>query len=382
MQFPPPGERPDLLIIAGEHSGDEHAARMVRELLAAAPEMKICALGGESLRAAGAELLFDLTEHSVVGLFEVLKNYGFFKELFDGLIQWIAEHRPRAICFVDYPGFNLRVAQALYDKSLSRRGGGEILLYYYIGPQIWAWKAGRRFKMARLLDGLGVIFPFEVKCYADTHLPVAFVGHPFVDPGYELPVRYAENRTVLLLPGSRKTPVKRIFPVLLKGFRAFQKEHPEWKALALYPSEGVKAVLDEILAAFREGVEGVTLRPVGEPVEAQSVLTSSGTMSLNCALAGIPGAIVYRANPFTYFIGRRVVKIPYLGIANILLDRPAYPEYLQGAATPQALAGRLKELADSPSARQEAAEAAHTLRMLLGEGQPVSPGQWLLSLME
>ncbi len=380
MQFPAPSDRPDLLIIAGEHSGDEHAARMVKELLAVEPGMKICALGGEALQEAGAELLFDLTEHSVVGLFEVLKNYGFFKQLFNGLLDWIGEHQPKAVCFVDYPGFNLRVAQALYNKGLSRKGGGEMALHYYIGPQIWAWKAKRRFKMARLLDGLGVIFPFEVKCYADTDLPVAFVGHPFVDREYTLPVRYAENKTVLLLPGSRKIPVKRIFPALLKGFQTFKASHPEWKAVALYPGEGVKSVLEETLAVLPEAAKGLALKPVGEPVEAESVLTSSGTMSLNCALAGIPGAIVYRANPFTFFIGRRVVNIPYLGIANILLQKPAYPEYLQGAASPEALASRLEALAGSPSARTEALENTRTLRELLGAGQAVTPGQWLLSV--
>ncbi|MGB0745249.1 MAG: hypothetical protein ACPGSB_12055, partial [Opitutales bacterium] len=178
---------PDLLIIAGEHSGDEHAAHLVTELKAAKPELKVACLGGVKLQAAGAQLLYDLTEVSIVGFVEVLKHYNFFKALFNRTLDWIELYTPKQICFVDYPGFNLRLADQLHRRGLSRKAGGSIELSYYIGPQIWAWKAKRRFKMAKLLDRLGVIFPFEVACYKDTELPVEFVGHPFVRPGHELP---------------------------------------------------------------------------------------------------------------------------------------------------------------------------------------------------
>src|SRR5688500_12571733 len=210
--------RVDVLIVAGGNSGDEHAAGMVRDLLARRPGLTIAALGGPQLAAAGAHLLHDMTTSSVVGIAEVLKNYPFFKALFAETLRWIAEQRPRAVCFVDYPGLNLRLADALRARGLSRRGGGEIKTLYYISPQIWAWKAKRRFAMARNLDAMAVIFPFEPACYADTSLPTEFVGHPFVAPGYQRPVRYDPNGPVLLLPGSRTQAVRRIFPVLLSGF--------------------------------------------------------------------------------------------------------------------------------------------------------------------
>ncbi|MBC2593021.1 lipid-A-disaccharide synthase [Ruficoccus amylovorans] len=393
MTLPTPTARPDLLIIAGEHSGDQHAARLLREARAAQPSLGVCAIGGEELEKAGAQLLFDLTQHSVVGLFEVLKNYGFFKNLFEATVTWIKEHRPRAVCFVDYPGFNLRLAERLHKEGISVKGGGETRLLYYISPQIWAWKGHRRFKMAKLLDALAVIFPFEVKCYDDTDLPVTYVGHPFTGEDYHLPLRYAPDGPLLLLPGSRKTPVRRIFPLMLRALerryaatRAGRGEpsagqrsvSPDERAVAIFPSPAIAGVLEEQLAAFPSLADRVSLRPGGEVAEAAAVLTSSGTMSLNCALAAIPGAIVYRANPLTYFIGRRVVSIDRLGIANILLGRDIYPEYLQGAANPAALGRELDLCLGDPARLEATREAARELLHLLGEEREMSPAQWLL----
>lgn len=363
--------RVDLLVVAGEHSGDEHAARMVAELRAQRPDLAIAALGGPKLAAAGAQLLHDLTASSVVGLVEVLKNYSFFRALFEEVLRWIAEYRPRAVCFVDYPGLNLRLAAALRERGLSAKGGGQIKTLYYISPQIWAWKARRRFAMARDLDAMAVIFPFEPKCYADTALAPEFVGHPFVAPDHVPPVRYDPAGPVLLLPGSRKQAVARIFPVLLAGFRAFG----EREAVVLYPSEAIKAVLEATLA--RHPARNVRLQPTGTPVAASAVLTSSGTMSMHCALAGIPGAVAYRANPLTYLLGRLLVQVEYLGIANLLLGEPMYPEYIQGAATPAVLAGELRAALDDPARRERTRRHAERLRALLNVPATGTAADWL-----
>ena len=235
----PVGGPVDVLIIAGEHSGDEHAARLVREFCAEQPGAKVAALGGPELAAAGAQLLYDLTASSVVGIVEVLKNYSFFKALMEDVLRWIGEHRPRAVLFVDYPGMNLRLAAALRERGLSVKGGGTIKTLFYISPQIWAWKAKRRFTMARDLDALAVIFPFEVACYADTTLPVDFVGHPFLAADYVPPVRYDPSGPILLLPGSRKQAVGRIFPMLLAGYAEFLRGGGDRDAVAVYPSEEI-----------------------------------------------------------------------------------------------------------------------------------------------
>jgi lipid-A-disaccharide synthase len=272
---------------------------------------------------------------------------------------------------VDYPGLNLRLAAALRERGLSVKGGGAIKTLYYISPQIWAWKAKRRFTMARDLDAMAVIFPFEPKCYADTSLPVEFVGHPFVAPDHAAPVCYDPAGPVLLLPGSRKQAVGRIFPALLEGFRAFG----EREAVVLYPSEAIEAVLEATLA--RHPARNIRLHPTGTPVAAAAVLTSSGTMSMHCALAAIPGAIAYRANPGTYLLGRLLVKVEYLGIANLLLGEPMYPEYIQGAATPAALAGELRAATGDPARRARTRQQAKRLRALLNVPATGTAADWL-----
>lgn len=376
--LPAPRHGPvDLLVIAGEHSGDEHAARMVRELRQMHPDWRICALGGPELATAGAQLLHDLTATSVVGFVEVLKHYSFFKALFDATVRWIEQHRPRAVCFVDYPGFNLRLAARLRERKLSVQGGGAVKLLYYISPQIWAWKPKRRFSMARDLDAMGVIFPFEPDCYKDTRLPVEFVGHPFVAGDYAAPVRHDPDGPVLLLPGSRVQAVARIFPLLLAGFAEFRKERPEARAVVLFPSAEVEDAARKVLAAWPQLAGAVELRENAGCTGASAVLTSSGTMSLHCALAGIPGAVVYRTKTLTYFLARWLVSIEYIGMANLLLKEPMYPEFIQGAATAKALARQLRECAgDSARLARTQAQAAR-LRALLARPARGTAASWL-----
>jgi lipid-A-disaccharide synthase len=370
MVLPPhPHGKVDVLFVAGEHSGDQHAALIAGELKAAHPGWAMSALGGPALEQAGVQLLHDLTKDSVVGLVEVLKHYGDFKRLFNALLDWIEAHQPRIVVLVDYPGFNLRLAAALRKRGLSRKGGGQVLVYQYVSPQIWAWKAGRRFKMAEVLDELGVIFPFEVDCYKDTDLPVRFVGHPFVREGFTNPLHFDAAGPVLLLPGSRQQAVGRIFPVMVEAVRAYRGSGGSRQCVCLYPEEGIGGILRAELARQAVDPDLIELKHVSEGTAASAVLTSSGTMSLNCALAGIPGAIVYRAHPFTVWMGRRLVKIDWLGIANLVLGREVYPEYLQGDARPDVLAAWLEKCLQDETLRLDHAAAAGELEeMLSGPG--------------
>jgi lipid-A-disaccharide synthase len=380
VRFPPPaGGRVDLLVIAGEHSGDGHAARLVREIRRRSPGLAVSALGGPALSQASAQLLIDLTVFSVIGYFEVIRRYrSFFRPLFEETLRWIGEHRPRAVLFVDYGGFNLRVADAMRARGLSVKGWGAIKTLYYISPQVWASRPGRRFSIARNLDALAVIFPFEPDSYSDTDLPVEFVGHPFVAPDYRPPVRYAPTGPVLLLPGSRAPAVSRLFPVLLAAHRAFGGR----PAVVLYPSEAIASQLRSIVAS--SGVADVTLVPSGEEDKpaigsqsASAVLTSSGTISMHCALAGIPGAIAFRIDPLTYRLGRMLVNVSQLGLANLMLEEPMYPEYIQAAATPEALAAELSACVKNPSRREKAASQAARLRELLSKPAGETAADWL-----
>jgi lipid-A-disaccharide synthase len=243
---------------------------------------------------------------------------------------------------------------------------------YYISPQIWASRAGRRFEMARNLDALAVIFPFEVGCYADTGLDVEFVGHPFMAPDYAPPVRFDPAGPVLLLPGSRPKAVGLIIPALLGGYRQFARGAPGRGAVVLYPSAAIRSQLE----ALGVGAQA-RLQPRGEPAAASAVLTSSGTMSMHCALAGIPGAIAYRTDPLTYLMARWLVRVPYLGIANILLGEPMYPEYIQGAASAPALAGELAACVGDPSRRARTTAQSAELRAMLVNPAGITEAVWL-----
>lgn len=363
----------DLLVIAAEHSGDQHAGRMLAGLLAQQPDRKVAALGGPALAAAGAQLLADLTAQSTMG-FAVFGRLSFYRTLMAEVVRWVSEHRPVAVCFVDSSGLNLRIAKKLFQAGVAAKAGGPTKLLYYISPQIWASRAKRRFQMADHLDGLASIFPFEKDVYADTALPVSFVGHPFVDPAYQPPVAYDPDGPILLLPGSRQGLVKRLTPVMLA---AHAQGGAGRLAVMLYPSEPIR----ETIASFSPpaAVELRATSSLTEPLGAAAVLTTSGTMSLQCALAGIPGAVTYKTDPLTYWLGRLMVKVEFIGIANLLLKRAMYPEYIQGAVTADALAAELQRALQDATRGEAITALTAELRHTLMAATDASPTEWILA---
>jgi lipid-A-disaccharide synthase len=373
----------DVLILTGEHSGEGHAACVITELLQKSPHLSIAAIGGKKLVQAGATTLFDLTPHSVIGFIEVIKHYGFFKSVFDELIRWIAINQPKVICFVDYPGLHLRIAARLHEMGLSRKSGGPIALYHYISPQIWAWKAGRRFKMAQFLDGLGVLYPFEVKCYADTTLAVSFVGNPLVDELKEGKLQYDPLGDLLLLPGSRRQPVSRILPCMLDAFRLLSTQFPELQACIICPDSNIRALVESIIQDKNAGDLPISLKPASDCVRARMMLTSSGTMSFQAALAGIPGVICYRAHPLTFLIAKCIMQVKYAGLANILMpENPPYTERLQWAAKGAILAEDLSLLLRDPLSGIKAGAVANHLVEMLSNRTGGSVADHLLGLLK
>jgi lipid-A-disaccharide synthase len=372
-------EKVDLLIVAGEASGDEHGSLLLGELLEKKPDLSVSALGGGGLKEKGAALLFNLVDHSVVGIFEVLKNYGFFKNLFHQTLEWIEEKKPKVILLIDYPGFNLRLAKALKEKGLSSQGGGEIKVLQYVSPQLWAWKPKRRFLMEKVLDGLAVLFPFELDSYKDVDLPVTFVGHPFAKASYQAPVSYDESGPVVLLPGSRVQPVERILPCFLDAFEILLTKFPDLDGLVPVPDAKIEQVVRDLIESRPDLRNKVTVRDCKAGMRARAVLMSSGTMSLACSIAGIPGVIAYRAHPLTYWLGRFLVKVPYLGMANLLLpDSPPYQEFLQGAANGETLAKAMSVFIESKEIRKEFEKSAKTLTGILAQPHERGPAEWLL----
>lgn len=330
----PDFDRIDLLIIAGEASGDEHSSLIVGKIKERLPKIKLAAIGGRYLEKKGAHLVYPLVDHAVVGVFEVLKNYSLFKKIFSKTISWIKKYNPEVILLVDYPGFNLRLAKELKKQGLSTKGGGEIKVLQYISPQLWAWKSKRRFEMEKILDSLGVLFPFEVECYQDTKLNAFFVGHPFADRDYNSPFLYDPNGPLLMLPGSREQAVGRILPSFLQAYQILLRKFPQIKAKILVPSEKIRNLVMNLMDDFPNLKTNVEIIEKISSLKTCGAWMSSGTMSLACAFGGIPGVIAYRAHPMTYLLGKFLVKIPYLGMANILLrESPPYPEFIQGKAS-------------------------------------------------
>ncbi len=366
-------------MIAGEASGDEHAARLVRDLKARSPGLAISALGGKELEQSGAELLFRLADHAVVGLFEVLKNYSFFRSVFARTIDWINRVRPKCVLLVDYPGFNLRLARELRARGISSKGGGEVRILQYVSPQLWAWKPKRRFMMSEVLDGLGIIFPFEKECYSDVSLPVAFVGHPFAHPDYRSPFIPDARGPLLLLPGSRVQAVGRILPVFLDACERLLDQKKDLTFILPLSEESVRSLAQGLVQKRPQLSPRLTIVNRVEDRTARAALMSSGTMSLACAWAGIPGVIGYRAHPFTYLLGKMLVGVPYLGMANLLMpENPPNPEFLQGRASGSNLARAVGKILEDEASLERAGEVSTSLRSILsGEGE-LGTVDWVL----
>jgi lipid-A-disaccharide synthase len=370
--------RVDLLVIAGEHSGDQHVASVVGELKIKHPELNICAFGGKCLAESGARLILDMTKFSIVGLMEVAFRYFFFRKLLGKVVAWIKKYEPRVVCLVDYPGFNIRIARTLFKRGLSVKSGGNIKLLYYISPQVWAWKGKRKFELERYVDGLATIFEFEKAIYSDTKLDVKYVGHPFARADIAKLVSYEERGPVLLLPGSRKFAVKRIFPKMLGCFSAFAKYEPTKMATIIYASDKMLSVMRRILnKKFKHLVNKVSFTPDGRNVDACAALMSSGTMSLRCCLAGLPGAILYKSNCITFILAKLFVRLKYMGMANILLKHLAWPEFIQYAIGEKVVSRYLLECVNNAEIREKCQRNAEELLSIISKKPDIAPDVWL-----
>lgn len=368
----------DLLIIAGEHSGDELAAYMVKNLLEENPHLKVAAMGGDNLKGSGVELVFNMVDHSVMGYVDVIKNYAFLKGLFDNTLDWIKTFRPRHICFVDYPGFNLRLAKALKEMNLSQKGGGEIGLHYYVSPQIWAWKSKRRFKMAKVLDSLGVLFPFEKACYSDTDLPVTYLGHPFAEKDYSLPVEYDPNGVILLLPGSRMKSIEMMAPTIFEAFQKISAEDDSLSGVVLYPTQQVEQYMKTILQSYPALTDKVSLvKNNSVKLKVKGAIMSSGTISLSMALASIPGVIIYKFSKLNYWLLRMLIKVRFIGLANLILDQSIYPELLQKEASVESIVTHLTRYLNKQESIDGFMDASNVLNYKLIDEREMSASEWI-----
>ena len=356
---------PRVYLVAGEASGDRLAADLLRELKKN-PKLRAFGVGGPMLKAAGQEQSLDLAKHAVVGLTDVLKNLPKFLKIFREVKHEIAEVNPDVVVLVDYPGFNLRLAKALHGE----RNGPAVV--YYVSPQVWAWKAGRAKTMERILERLLVIFPFEVDWFA-RHAPklkTRWVGHPLADRWIEQAhAQRDEVPCVALLPGSRAKEIEKHWPVLLKTAQRIVQEQRNVRFISMATNHEMRQKLEEIWAKYP--MSGVSLdilsgQSLTQLTRCSLAIVASGTATLECAMAGLPMLVVYQASWLTYWIGRMLVKLPYLSMVNVLAGEKVVPEFLQGAAEPERLARAALQILRNPKGAETMAIRIREVAKKLG----------------
>jgi lipid-A-disaccharide synthase len=350
-----------LLVSAGELSGDQHAADVIRIFKREEPDLQVFGLGGSGMRGAGVELIEHIDQLSVMGLGEVLRRYSFFTKLMKRTLAEVDRQQPRAALLIDYPGFNIRLA-----KELKQRG---VRVYYYISPKFWAWNRRRIYALAEAVDEMLVIFPFEVPLLEKALLSTHYVGNPLVEQirrvkaAPRVPVPWGEGKRVALLPGSRLQEVNRMWPLMRAA------------AFDLHQQQAVSCVVVAANERMAQRIRELGLPPlvrivVGEALsvleQADAAWVTSGTATLEAALIGIPHCLVYRTGALTYAFAKTVLNIKHVGLVNILAGREVTPELLQHNATPQKLVATLEPLLELGVAREKMLAEFEEVRQQLG----------------
>lgn len=356
-----------ILISAGEASGDIHAAAVTAAIKRIDSTTEVFGMGGDELRAAGGEVLFDIKDHGVMGFVEVLKKLPDLFKLRREFARVMDERKPDCLVVVDYPGFNMKLAKLAHDKGIP--------VVSYIAPSAWAWNKGRAKNVAKIVDKVACIFPFEYDVYKEAGAPVEFVGHPLVDIVHPTMER-AEAEAwvgkepgrplVLLMPGSRLMEIERMLDVILEGAKLLKKQMPQVQfampRAGTIPLEMLQSKIQTsgLEVKITEG-HNYDLFSV-----ADLALATSGTVTLEAAMCGLPSVILYRTSAITAFIARRVINIPNIGLPNIVAGRQILPELLQEELTPAKLAATAVELL-APERRPQLEANLAYMKERLGE---------------
>ena len=313
------------------------------------PNLHFIGRGGPQMKELANQDFQNWIEQSgVLGLWEVIKHYGYFRNQFRETLREIETARPDAVVLIDYPGFNLRLARALQKESPAQK------IIYYISPQVWAWNRGRIKKMAHWLDLMLCIFPFEADLYNESGLRTIFVGHPMIE---RLESRQCgterESNLVGLFPGSRSREIRKIFPILLETTRELQRARPNLRFEVAAASEELARQMEKMTDAPDR--QAIKIKP-GQTAEIMqrvfAGIVASGSATLEAAYFGMPFVLIYKVSWITYLAGRLLVKVKYLGMPNVLADREIVPEFIQHRAQPAAIAKAVSGLFEADARRQ------------------------------
>ncbi|PYL13678.1 MAG: lipid-A-disaccharide synthase [Verrucomicrobia bacterium] len=356
-----------IYFVAGEASADNHGAALMRSLRELDVDLDFIGRGGPQMRAiAGGQFKNWIDDAAVLGLWEVIRKYGYFRVQFHETLNEVQESKPDAVVLIDYPGFNLRLAHAVRKRSPRQK------IIYYISPQVWAWNRGRIKEMARSLDVMLCIFPFEADLYNKSGLRTVFVGHPMIDRLRAQKIDIKRDTNLIgLFPGSRLREVRKIFPVMLESLPELQKQNRDMRFEVAAASGELAHEMRKMLDQRAQDQQGIQIK-VGETAalmqRAFAGIVASGSATLEAAYFHLPFVLVYKVAWPTYLAARLVVSVKYLGMPNVLADREVVPEFIQHRARPDAIVKAVRRLIEDADARDRMIAEFDTIIGKLGEG--------------
>lgn len=355
-----------ILIIAGEASGDLLGAHLAKSLSFLDPQLRLAGMGGKKMREAGVDIFIEAEKLAVVGVLEIISQLGNILAARCSLKNRFKTDRSDLVIFIDYPGFNLHMAKQ------AKKAGIKVL--YYVSPQIWAWRYSRIKKIKKYVDHMAVLFPFEEELYQRENISVSLVGHPLIDiavPSLSREKVYqkfglsAETPIISLFPGSRYQEITRLLPVIISATRFIKRRIPNAQLVLLlapnFSSRNVQNFLFPDIKIIKDNTYNILS-------VCDAAIAVSGTVTLEIALYQVPFVILYKVNPITYWLGKRLIRIPFIGLSNLIAEERITSEFIQHQATPQAIANEICRLLEDRSYRQSCLDKLKLLRTKLGDG--------------
>ena len=347
-------ENNDIYISVGEASADFHASNLVKEIQREMPKIKICGMGGKLMRESGVDILIDSSKLAIVGGTDVLKNFHKIFAVMRTVKRLLKTNPPKLIILIDYPGFNLWLAKTAKKYNIK--------VLYYISPQIWAWHQSRIKKIKKYVDFMAVVFPFEVKIYAKAKVPAAFVGHPLVKtvkPTMSATIAKntftlnQENKIIGLFPGSRHSEIKLLLPLMLEAAKLLQNKYHNLQFVLPLAS----SINEEEILAYTRNIDFkiniIKNKNYDVMNVCDAIIATSGTVTLEIALMAIPLVIIYKMAAFNYFFAKRLVKIPFIGLCNIVAEEKIAEELIQENATPENIFQEIDKILSNSNYREE-----------------------------
>jgi lipid-A-disaccharide synthase len=356
-----------IMIVAGETSGDLHGSNLVRAMHRIAPGLQFRGIGGRRMQEAGVELMAHAADMAVVGLTEVIMKLNLIRRVLNLMKSSLRASRPDLLILIDYPDFNLMLGKAA--KACGVR------VFYYISPQVWAWRRGRINKIRAIVDKMAVILPFEEPLYRDADVDATYVGHPLLDT---VTTKYSRQEalekfglqegatTVGLLPGSRDTEIARLLPVMMNAAEILIKKLPRLQFILPLAETLERAFAENILGRSPVPVRIIEHDTYDAIYLSDIVIVASGTATLEAALLGKPMVIVYKVSPVSYYIGKKIVTVEHIGLANIIAGKTIVPELIQDEANPERIATEVINILNDPTRMRNIRQELDLIREKLG----------------